>query len=46
MEEAVEVWKKEGMEEMARGLLADGVPPDIIAQNSGLSLDTLKAMMR
>jgi hypothetical protein len=30
---------------MAKGLLADGVPPDIIAKNSGLSLDTLKALM-
>jgi hypothetical protein len=45
MEEAVEVWKEEGKEEMARGLLADGVSPDIIAKHSGLSLDTLKAMI-
>jgi predicted transposase/invertase (TIGR01784 family) len=37
--------KKEGKEDMAKGLLADGVPPEIIAKNSGLPLDTVKALM-
>ncbi|MDR2180204.1 MAG: hypothetical protein LBP21_07835 [Synergistaceae bacterium] len=37
--------RKEGKKDMARGLLARGVPPDLIAESSGLPLDTLKALM-
>ena len=53
LEEAKEVWFEEGMEKgmekglekMAKGLLENGVPPDIIARSSGLSLDAVKSMM-
>ena len=49
IEEAKEIWFEEGMEKgmekMARGLLANGVPPDIIARSSGLPLDVVKTMM-
>jgi hypothetical protein len=44
-EEAELKGREEGKKDMAKGLLSDGVPPDIIAKNSGLTLDTLKAMM-
>ena len=49
LEEAKEVWFEEGMEKgmekMTRGLLANGVPPDVIAKSSGLSLNYVKSMM-
>ncbi|MDR1579016.1 MAG: hypothetical protein LBS35_01560 [Synergistaceae bacterium] len=44
-EEGIEQGIEQGKKDMAKGLLADGVPPDIIAKNSGLSLDTVKALM-
>jgi predicted transposase YdaD len=37
--------RKEGIKDMAKGLLTRGVPLDVIAESSGLPLDTLKALM-
>jgi hypothetical protein len=36
---------EEGKKEMARGLLSNGVSPDIIAKSSGLPMDAIKALM-
>jgi predicted transposase/invertase (TIGR01784 family) len=36
---------KEGKKDMAKGLLAEGVPADIIARSSWLPLDAVKALM-
>jgi predicted transposase/invertase (TIGR01784 family) len=35
----------EGKREMAKELLANGVPPDIIAKSAGLPLDQIKGLM-
>jgi hypothetical protein len=37
--------RKEGIKEVAKGMLAEGVPPDVIARGSGLPLDAIKALM-
>jgi predicted transposase/invertase (TIGR01784 family) len=37
--------RDEGKKDMAKGLLARGVPPDIIAESAELPLDTVKALM-
>ncbi|MDR3353825.1 MAG: hypothetical protein LBO21_02155 [Synergistaceae bacterium] len=37
--------RQEGKYEMAKNLLANGVPPEIIAKSSGMSLDALKTLM-
>jgi hypothetical protein len=48
-EEAAEKAKregiKEGMAKLAKRLLADGVSPDVIARNSELPVDDVKALM-
>jgi hypothetical protein len=51
LEEALQVWKEEGIEigreecreEIARNLLLNGVPLDVIAKSSGLPLEKIKA---
>ncbi|MDR1623084.1 MAG: hypothetical protein LBS00_11985 [Synergistaceae bacterium] len=53
MEEAVKIWKEEGMEEgmekgkeeMAKNLLVRGVSPDLIAEGSGLPMERIRALM-
>jgi predicted transposase/invertase (TIGR01784 family) len=47
-EEAEEVERRgmeKGKEEMAKNLLANGVPPDIIARSAGLPLDKIQSMV-
>jgi predicted transposase YdaD len=36
--------RQEGKEEMAKNLLVNGVPPDIIAKSAGLPLDRIRAL--
>jgi predicted transposase/invertase (TIGR01784 family) len=52
LEDALQVWKKEGIEEgkeemmkeMAKNLLLNGVSPDVIAKSAGLSLEKIQAL--
>jgi predicted transposase/invertase (TIGR01784 family) len=44
MRDAREEGREEGIEEVARNLLANGVPLDIIAKSSGLSLDDVRGL--
>jgi predicted transposase/invertase (TIGR01784 family) len=52
LEDALQVWKEEGIEEgiekgkeeMAKNLLLNGVPPDIIAQSAGLPLEKIQTL--
>jgi hypothetical protein len=52
LEDAMQVWKEEGREEgreegkeeMARNLLLNGVPPDVIAKSAGLPLEKIQAL--
>ncbi|MDR1732532.1 MAG: hypothetical protein LBR61_10625 [Synergistaceae bacterium] len=36
---------QEGRQEMAKNLLADGVPPEIIAKSSGLSVEQVRSLV-
>jgi hypothetical protein len=44
-EEAELRGREEMAKDMAKGLLAEGVPPDVIARSAGLPLDSVKALM-
>jgi predicted transposase/invertase (TIGR01784 family) len=49
LEDALQVWKEEGREEMAekmaRNLLSKGVPLDVIAQSADLPLEKIQALV-
>jgi hypothetical protein len=45
LEEGLEKGKENGKVEMARNLLDNGVPPDIIAKSAGMSWDSLRSLM-
>jgi hypothetical protein len=44
-EEAELKGRGEGKRDMARRLLSEGVPPDVIARSAELPLDTVRALM-
>jgi predicted transposase/invertase (TIGR01784 family) len=37
--------RQEGISEVAKNFLADGISPDIVAKNTGLSIDDIRTMM-
>ena len=43
-EEGIKEGKKEGKEEIARNMLADNVPPAMIAKYTGLSPEAIQAL--
>ena len=43
--EGMERGIEKGREEMAKNLLLHGVPPDVIAQSAGLSLEQIQALV-
>ncbi|GHV40798.1 hypothetical protein FACS1894187_22040 [Synergistales bacterium] len=43
--DAREEGEERGKKEMARNLLSNGVPPDIIAKSSGLSMNDIQCLM-
>jgi predicted transposase/invertase (TIGR01784 family) len=44
-QEGINEGVKEGIAKLAKRLLADGVSPDVIARNSELPVDEVKALM-
>jgi predicted transposase/invertase (TIGR01784 family) len=52
LEDALQAWKEEGFEEgiekgkeeMAKNLLSNGIPPDVIAKSAGLPLEKIQAL--
>jgi predicted transposase/invertase (TIGR01784 family) len=43
--EGIEEGRKEGIEEVARSLLTNNIPSDIIARSTGLPMDKIRALM-